>query len=159
MAILKDSGERRQYETGAVRDIQEGKGRLDLVPIDTIADVFLKFEDTNKIGQILKCIYNFYETQEVDYLYKAIYIFSVNYEVNLCNAILEVSKHYEDGARKYGEHNWQKGINFSSYIDSGIRHLLKYFRGDDDEPHDRAFLWNMISLAWTCIHKPELNNL
>lgn len=30
MAVLKDSGERRQYETGAVRDIQEGKGRCDL---------------------------------------------------------------------------------------------------------------------------------
>lgn len=28
---LKDSGERRQFETGAVRDMQVGKGRFDLI--------------------------------------------------------------------------------------------------------------------------------
>lgn len=32
MAELKDSGNRREFETGAVRDMQEGKGRMDLVP-------------------------------------------------------------------------------------------------------------------------------
>lgn len=30
--ILKDSGERQGFETGAVRDTQEGKGRYDLIP-------------------------------------------------------------------------------------------------------------------------------
>lgn len=30
--IVKDSGERRLFETGAVRDIAEGKGRCDLLP-------------------------------------------------------------------------------------------------------------------------------
>ena len=29
---VKDSGERRQFETGAVRDRSEGKGRCDLLP-------------------------------------------------------------------------------------------------------------------------------
>lgn len=33
---LKDSGERREFGTGAVRDIQEGKGRCDLMPLDVI---------------------------------------------------------------------------------------------------------------------------
>lgn len=31
MEIL-DSGNRREFETGAVRDMAEGKGRLDLLP-------------------------------------------------------------------------------------------------------------------------------
>ena len=35
MAIL-DSGERREFETGAVRDISGGKGRMDLVPLDAV---------------------------------------------------------------------------------------------------------------------------
>ena len=30
--VIKDSGNRREFETGAVRDIQEGKGRCDLLP-------------------------------------------------------------------------------------------------------------------------------
>lgn len=33
MAELKDSGARREFESGAVRDIQEGKGRCDLLPL------------------------------------------------------------------------------------------------------------------------------
>ena len=30
--LLKDSGSREQYDTGAVRDIRKGKGRYDLIP-------------------------------------------------------------------------------------------------------------------------------
>lgn len=30
--MLKDSGDRRKFETGAVRDMAEGKGRCDLLP-------------------------------------------------------------------------------------------------------------------------------
>ena len=31
-AELKDSGNRKQFATGAVRDIHAGKGRMDLIP-------------------------------------------------------------------------------------------------------------------------------
>lgn len=33
---IKDSGNRRQFETGAVRDMQEGKGRYDLMPMEAL---------------------------------------------------------------------------------------------------------------------------
>lgn len=29
---IKDSGERREFSTGAMRDIQDGNGRMDLLP-------------------------------------------------------------------------------------------------------------------------------
>ena len=29
--MIKDSGERREFETGAIRDMHEGKGRMDLL--------------------------------------------------------------------------------------------------------------------------------
>ena len=66
--------------------------------------------------------------------------------------LLEVSKHFEEGALKYGENNWQKGIPESSYIDSAVRHYLKWLRGDNDEQHDRAFIWNIMCLIWTHEH-------
>ena len=72
--------------------------------------------------------------------------------------LLEVSIHFEEGAKKYGENNWQKGIPVHCYIDSAVRHYLKYLRGDKDEPHDRAFCWNLMCAIWTCKHKPELND-
>lgn len=37
MVEIKDSGERREFETGAVRDIQDGKGRCDLLPLDVVS--------------------------------------------------------------------------------------------------------------------------
>ena len=33
MATIKDSGERTEFATGAVRDMHEGKGRFDLLPM------------------------------------------------------------------------------------------------------------------------------
>ena len=31
--MIKDSGNRREFESGAVRDMAEGKGRCDLMPL------------------------------------------------------------------------------------------------------------------------------
>ena len=70
-------------------------------------------------------------------------------------ALLETSIHYEEGAAKYAERNWEKGIDLYCYLDSGVRHCLKYYRGDKDERHDRAFCWNMLGALWTIKNKPE----
>lgn len=81
--MIKDSGERTEFGTGAVRDMHSGKGRMDLLPWE---------------------------------------------------ALVEVSKHCEEGALKYGERNCEKGIPIHSLIDSAFRHLAKYMMGMDDEP-------------------------
>lgn len=104
-ASIKDSGERTKFETGAVRDMHTGKGRMDLLPF---------------------------------------------------HAILELSKHCENGAIKYEEHNVEKGIPQHSLIDSGMRHLFKYAAGYTDEDHLLAALWN---IAWAVNQRtthPEL---
>lgn len=41
---LKDSGSRSEFETGAVRDIQSGKGRFDLLPYEGIEALCQVFE-------------------------------------------------------------------------------------------------------------------
>ena len=37
MAEIKDSGNRTVFSTGSVRDIQEDKGRCDLLPLGVVA--------------------------------------------------------------------------------------------------------------------------
>lgn len=144
---IKDSGTRREFSTGAVRDIQEGKGRCDLMPLLPISWV---------IGDTVLChIEDYKQTGHAKYLINALKS-TVLYEDKL-TMFLEVSKQFEDGAKKYGENNWQKGIPTNCYIDSAVRHYLKYLRGDKDEPHDRAFVWNILCCIWTCVNKPELN--
>lgn len=146
--MIKDSGSRREFESGAVRDIQEGKGRCDLMPLGVVGH-FLH-------NPTLAYIQHFQRSGNVDALYDALSASGVYHDPH--TMILEVSKHFEEGAKKYGEHNWQKGIPTHCYIDSAVRHYLKYLRGDKDEPHDRAFVWNILCCIWTCKHKPEVND-
>lgn len=42
--MIKDSGHRREFETGAVRDMAEGKGRYDLLPWEAIHELALHCE-------------------------------------------------------------------------------------------------------------------
>ena len=104
MAVIKDSGERTVFPTGSVRDMHEGKGRMDLLP---------------------------------------------------WAAIMEVSKHCEAGAKKYGEHNCNLGIPTSSLCDSAARHLAKYLDGWTDEPHLLAACWNLLWALEMVAKHPE----
>lgn len=154
---IKDSGERRAFydadgnPTGAVRDIQEGKGRCDLLPLDVVN----KYMDVWRGSEVFTAIESFQRSGDHTELLCALWQFD---EYDPITMVLEVSKHFEEGCKKYGENNWQKGIPTRCYIDSAIRHYLKWYRGDDDEPHGRAFVWNIMCCIWTCIHKPELND-
>lgn len=150
MEIL-DSGARREFGTGAVRDIAEGKGRCDLLPLKVIAD----WTD----NKALMFIEEYIRFGDVASLWFALDEFINKKGIDKYTAILEVSKQYEQGCQKYGDRNWEKGIPVHCYIDSGVRHYIKYARGDTDEPHDRAFVWNMLGAIWTHANKPELIDL
>ena len=152
--MIKDSGERTQFETGAVRDVQSlVKGRCDLLPLDVISSCV-----SCEASDILRYIDTFQATGKPEYLLDALETFRIIRGWDKPTMILEVAIHMGEGCAKYGERNWQKGIPLSRYVDSGARHFLKWMRGDDDEPHDRAFCWNIICGIWTCWHLPELND-
>lgn len=145
---IKDSGNRTEFASGAVRDIQTGKGRCDLLPLDVIG--------TYMQDDVFSMIACFQQSGNVQYLYTA--LDAANIFENDATMFLEVAIHFEEGAKKYGDNNWRKGIPVSRYIDSGVRHYLKHLRGDRDEPHDRAFCWNLLCGIWTCNNLPELND-
>ena len=105
MSEILDSGERTEFLSGAVRDMHEGKGRMDLLPWE---------------------------------------------------AIIEVSKHCERGAKKYGEHNVDRGIPTHSLIDSGTRHIAKHIAGYKDEPNLVAACWNFLWALQMELTKPEM---
>lgn len=105
---LLDSGDRRQFDTGAERDMEVGKGRCDLLPA--------------------------------------------------C-ALLRLARHYEAGANKYSDRNWEKGMPISVMLDSGIRHLLKYLDGHTDEDHLVAAAWNILGAMWMEEKKPHMQDI
>lgn len=149
--MIKDSGARREFETGAVRDIAEGKGRCDLLPLEVIGKM--------TADVILENIEKYIRTGAIMYLFDAIDEFAGIHFENIYTAFLEVSKQYEEGAKKYSERNWEKGIPVHCFIDSAVRHYLKVLRGDQDEPHSRAVIWNLLGAIWTHENHPELIDL
>lgn len=144
--MIKDSGERREFSTGAVRDTQEGKGRCDLMPIKVIANLLDSLTGGDYIMQEIAL---FAEHGNTVNLYRALSTFALMaFDGAVETMILETSKHFEEGAKKYGPNNWQKGIPVNCYLNSAIRHYLKWRRKDKDEPHDRAFVWNIMCCIW-----------
>lgn len=167
------------FETGAVRDLQVDKGRCDLMPLAIIANLIRIWEDnfldmshlseTELKSGMLKSINNYIYEGDPDNLLHSICYFTL-YAITWCEmpqhdmlyyAILDVSKHYKNGLEKYGERNWEKGIPLHSYIDSGVRHLLKYFAHFKDERHDLAFIWNLLCCCHTelYINNKQLKDL
>lgn len=69
-------------------------------------------------------------------------------------ALRRLAIHYENGALKYGERNWEKGQDLSRYLDSAMRHMNCYMGGMRDEDHLVAVCWNLFA----CIHTEELIN-
>lgn len=60
--------------------------------------------------------------------------------------LVEVSKVFEAGCHKYAARNWEKGMPLHCFVDSAERHLGKYLRGDQDEPHVVQYAWNLLCL-------------
>jgi len=219
---VKDSGDRREFASGAVRDMQKGKGRCDLLPLAELATlidnmdinsdyiqpiissdglteswIFRHFNNAINALNVAKDSDN--KTIEkisyeiVDSLYIVLEIFlicfytpechlknnfngkihiwstlyealsdipadndvAIKYQTNnvVYSAILDLARYFEAEASKYGDNNWRKGIPINVFIDSAIRHFCKLMRGETDEPHDIAFMWNVICCIWT------INNL
>lgn len=150
---LQDTGTRKTFESGAVRDVYEGKGRMDLLDLECLSA--LLGEDA-----IVDEIFEFTRSKNYKHLDDAIKIFvNRHYAGCIPTAMIDLSKQFEDGARKYPPNNWRRGINLHCYIDSALRHYMKFLRKDDDEPHDRAFLWNLMCGRWTLLNKPDLDDI
>jgi hypothetical protein len=128
------------------------------MPLDVVTQMYNNAYDpewSEPANDIFKDIYDFVKTGDTDHLLDA--LSDTNMFDDLETMLLEVAKHFEEGCAKYGENNWRKGIPAYCYIDSALRHYIKYCRGDKDERHDRAFVWNIMCCIWTCRNIPELN--
>ena len=100
MGKLQDSGARMIFKTGAVRDLQTGKGAFHLIPYESL---------------------------------------------------LNLARHFENGAEKYSPRNWEKGVPLHSFFDSCIRHAFQAWMGLDDEDHVSAVAWNIQGFKWTLV--------
>ena len=82
------------------------------------------------------------------------------------SVLWELAEHYGKGAEKYNDDNWKKGYDWKLSFASAIRHLMKFWSGEDydhDVPiaptkHVVAAAWHCIALAWFMDNMPEYDN-
>lgn len=68
------------------------------------------------------------------------------YELMSPFALMRIAKHYENGAKKYADRNWEHGIPFGRLIQSATRHLNQWEQGDRSEDHLAAICWNVMAM-------------
>jgi hypothetical protein len=64
-------------------------------------------------------------------------------------ALRRLAIHMAKGAAKYGDRNWEKGQDTERTMESLMRHLEAVRRGDTDEDHEAALLFNVMSIVHT----------
>ncbi len=64
-------------------------------------------------------------------------------------AMYRLARHYENGAVKYGDRNWEKGQPLARFLDSAERHLNCIKMGLNDEDHLSAVAWNIFAIIET----------
>src|SRR5690606_25751408 len=85
---IKDSGERRTFPTGSMRDISEGKGRCDLLPLEVMGEFLF--------DEILSKIEHYIRQGDVSDLFWVLRRIGRTYYDSSYSMFLEVAKQYED---------------------------------------------------------------
>lgn len=79
-------------------------------------------------------------------------------------AMMALATVYKFGARKYSDpRNWERGMDWSRVYNSAMRHLLKFWQGEDNDPesglpHTWHALWNVTALVWYRAHHADLDD-
>jgi hypothetical protein len=157
------NGEPTVFETGAKRDNQAGKGRIDLMPLYVVSECIehdlTHGADSTQLEDLLRYIESFQRDGSDQMIIYTIVAFGNKAYKDLYTAFIEAGHRYEAGGVKYGDRNWEQGVPLHVYVNSAIRHLLKWYRGDDDEDHAGAVIWNLLNLVWTYRTYPDMNDL
>ena len=129
-------------------------GRCDLMPFYIISRIF---NEDYELKEIFNDIDMFESTGDVTYLYHILNLFIDKHFENPYTASLDLSIYYEL-YDKNNDTDWHIDITISTFINSAIKHLLKFYRGDSNERHDVAFLWNIIGAIWTMQQNSDMDD-
>lgn len=84
----------------------------------------------------------------------------VRYDLIPPEGLESVAIAMREGAVKYGDHNWQKGLKNSVLVNHALRHIVEYMKeGGGKEDHIGHALANLMMLKWNEANLPEFNDL
>ena len=69
----------------------------------------------------------------------------------------EVARACAEGAAKYSDFNWERGMPVHDLLNHAIAHVYQYLAGDRREPHLGHAAWNLLAAIHSEELWPELN--
>ncbi|SHT13134.1 Uncharacterised protein [Mycobacteroides abscessus subsp. abscessus] len=80
--------------------------------------------------------------------------------------LLEVAELYGKGAKKYSDHNWAKGYEWSKSYDAMMRHAMAWWNGEEFDngeggtglEHLTAVIFHALALMYFRKHFPEFDD-
>lgn len=87
----------------------------------------------------------------------------LSYMLDFPNAIESHARICEGGAKEYGRDNWKRGLPFRDVLDSALRHLLAFAKGQDrdeksGELHLGHAMWNVMAIIEYMQTHPEMDD-
>lgn len=72
----------------------------------------------------------------------------LRYDLVPAYSLEQLVKVYTMGAKKYGDYNWTKGLNFTRVVAAMLRHTWSWIMGEDNDLE--SGLNHMAHVAWGC---------
>jgi len=140
---LKDNNQRQEFAGGMVREPQEDKMRYDLALDGPLVWELLKGD---KFSGVIKAAQDWYENGGLWEAARIVHALAGVTDGGLSAIVDRYTVLMMKGAIKYSEHNWLKAegeAELKRFIASFSRHLVKYLRGETDEDHLAAIVFNL----------------
>lgn len=83
----------------------------------------------------------------------------VRYDLISPIALERLAATLAQGASRYGDRNWEKGLPFSDTLNHLLRHIYKYIEGDKSEDHLAHAAFGLFALMHFETTMPEMNDL
>ena len=127
---------RETFETGAVRDKTDY--RYDLMSPLVVSLILRNDIEARNLAESL---------MHRDICHKSVlFHLEVVVHTNPAGLVHLYAQALHEGASKYGERNWEKGIPESNLLNHALAHLFALVSGDQSENHRSHLVWNVMTL-------------
>lgn len=182
---IKDSGDRRDFDSGATRDVDHDKPRFDLIPVTVLQRMITYYpdfktgDDFNGLDDDLKArilslgfkwgiepderflldiawiSIRAIQKQEEDGSLRVAGHLYSGFHLITPKTYVRLANHYGGGAKKYNPWNWSKGMPLSVFHASLMRHIFDIIADKTDEDHLSAIFFNVAAILHFQIIKKE----
>ena len=158
-----NNNEKETFESGAVRDKVPYRYDLcssEITRIAIVSAANFGRDVKHYASKLADCLLSKQEFG-TDKIWGALVFFVLEIKTEFRHADIryaimqEYAKTLHEGAIKYGERNWEKGLPKENLINHAIHHLIAFVCGDKTENHLGHLIWNVLTL----IHFEELRKL